>query len=138
MLRGPVTKKRDNTVKKQNASNNFHEKIMHLWAKKQQKGKKEACVVCTHELLKAQALTEYNRKLVAKFSEAAIQCANMSKKVIHENKTSDLPEEIQTQELGWALFVLGFPQHPAYFDTRMWVIENKEVQFCRSLSYEEC
>lgn len=54
----------------------------------------------------------------------------------HENKTSDLPEGIQTQELGWALFVQGFPQRPAYFETIMWVIENKEAQFCRSLRYE--
>lgn len=37
----------------------------------------------------------------------------MSKKIEHENKTSDLPEEIQTQELGSALFVQGFPQRPA-------------------------
>jgi hypothetical protein len=29
-------------------------------------------------------------------------------------KTGDLPEEIRTQELGWALFVQWFLQRPAY------------------------
>ena len=62
----------------------------------------------------ALALTKCYRKFVARYSETACQHANMSKRQENENKTSDLPEEIRTQELGWILFVRWFPQRPSH------------------------
>ena len=63
------------------------------------------CAVYTLEILTEPDLIKCKRNLVARYSGTAWQCANISKRQENENKTSGLPEEIRTQELGWALFV---------------------------------
>ena len=81
MLRGPVKKRETQHCQEKNASNNFREKNHASKGYKDNiKVKKVLFVVCTLELLKAQALTKYNTKLVAKCSGRAIQCTNMSKR----------------------------------------------------------